>query len=169
MSIAHYAVAAAMMAVVLHAEPARADDRPKSVAALGECRKITDSSARLACYDKATEVFEASINAKDIVVIERAELRQKKKRGFGLAFTEGTILGNAAEPEAKELVAKVTGIAIAGRFIQYTLDSGAVWQTAEALFNQPQLNSTVTIKRAALGSFHMVFAKVPAVTAKRIR
>jgi len=169
MSIAPYAVAAAMLAVVMHAEPAWADDRPQSVAALGECRKITDNSARLACYDKATELLEASITAKDVVVIERAELRQKRKRGFGLAFTEGTILGNAAEPEAKELVAKVTGIAMVGRFIQYTLDSGAVWQTSEAILNQPQLNSAVTIKRGALGSFRMVFAKVPSVTAKRIR
>lgn len=169
MSIAHYAVTAVTMAVVLQAQPARADDRPKSVAALSECRKIADNSARLACYDKATETFEASINAKDVVVIERAELRQKKKRGFGLAFTEGTILGNAAEPEAKELTAKITGIALVGPYIQYTLDSGAVWQTSEAIFNQPQLNSSVTIKRGALGSFHMVFAKVPSVIAKRIR
>ncbi len=170
MSVGRWAMVVAVMSVgSLPAFPAQADTVPKGVQALNDCRAVAEALSRLACYDQAMAALEASIKTKDVVVIDRAELRQNKRRGFGLPFTERTVLGAAAEPEAKEQSARINGIALVGQFLQFTLDNGAVWRATEASFNEPKLGSSVTIKRGALGSFRLVFPNVPAVTAKRIR
>lgn len=164
------ALLGAVLCTIAGTAPAlAADQTPKSLKDLQECREISADAARLACYDKAVGAFAASVTAKDVVVVDRAEVQQRKKKSFGLPFTEGGILGPSAGPETSQVTARITAVRPWGQFLQITLDNGAVWQTTESSFLDPVAGSDVTIKRSILGNFKMIFPKGAALSAKRVR
>lgn len=158
-----------LAAGVAPAPSAAADELPKSLKSLEECRAIADNSARLACYDKAVMAFTASVSAKDVMVVDRAEVQQRKKKSFGLPFTEAGVLGPNAGPDTNQVTAKIAAVKPFGEFFLITLDNGGVWQTVESGFLDPEVGSEVTIKRGALGSFRMIFPKGAPLGAKRVR
>lgn len=156
-------------ACFLAAPAVAADETPAVLKKLQQCREIADNSARLACFDAAAAALDASVKSKDLVVVDREGLRERKKKGFGLPFTDRTVFGATAGPEAKEISGKITGLQLAGEFYVVTLEDGAVWRTTESSFIPPRLGSKVTIRRGSLGSFMMIFSEGPPLPAKRVR
>jgi len=160
----------ALLVAGVAAGPARAaEEAPAVLKKLQQCREITQDAARLACFDAAAAALDASVKAKEVVVVDREALRERKKKGFGLPFTDRTVFGAAAGPEAREVTGKITGLQLAGDLYVVTLEDGAVWRTTESSFIAPRLGSKVTIKRGTLGSFMMIFSEGPPLPAKRVR
>lgn len=161
--------ALSLLLLTLPLAAARAEEGPAVLKKIEQCRAIAEDGARLACFDAAAAALVASVKAKEVVVVDRAALREKKREGFGLPFTDRSVFGAAAGPDAKEITAKITGLQLAGDLFVVTLEDGAVWRTTESSFVPPRLGSKVTIKRGALGRFMMVFTEGPALPARRVR
>lgn len=154
------AVAVLAMAAVTPARAARANltaSRTAVSQAISDCRKVADKDARLACYDKAADAFEEAQAQGQVVVVDRAQVREVKRQSFGFAIPSLNFFPKGPkEEEMTRVTVKLSGAHQDenGKWVM-TTDENAVWRqidTAE-VFDPPHAGSTVAIRRASLGSF----------------
>lgn len=160
-------------ALALIAAPALAADRPAALEALRSCQAITADAERLACYDRAAAALNASVEKKEVVVLDQQDVKKTKRSLFGFTLPRIGIFGDGDKdndaPEFTEIettVTRVRGLGY-GKF-NFTIEDGAVWQTTEAVSMAPQPGDKVTIKRAALGSYFIKFGRSRAVKGMRV-
>ncbi len=175
-------VLAASMAL---ASPAVADPHPpaadgtqsKAFDAVIGCRSITGATERLACFDRSVDALQSAAAKRDIVVVDREVVRKTRRSLFGFnllsvpIFGDGNSNGKAGAPteEEREINATVRSARLAADgYWVVVLDDGAVWhQTDGTLALSPKAGNTVTIRRAALGSYYMRVGSQPGVKARR--
>lgn len=146
--------------------------RAAIVQTLVDCRKITDDSARLACYDKATAAFDQAEAKGDVVVVDREQAKKVRRQAFGFTIPSISIFEKG---EAKEEIDNATGVVASarqdgsGRWI-VKLEDGAVWAQVgvEDLFKTPKPGMPVKIRKAALGSYLMSIDNQGAFRAHRV-
>jgi len=137
------------------------------------CRKISDSGARLACYDGSVAKLADASDKKDVVVLDREDVRQTKRSLFGFALPHLPFFDNdgsqdkTAREEFSEIESKIVGTHqnAAGDWI-IALDDHSVWQTTEAPKSDPRTGDMIRIRKAALGSY---FANIAGERAARVR
>lgn len=80
--------AAGMLAIALpvaaHAQD-KGVDAGAMVDAIAECRKIADPQKRLACYDDATATLVDARDQRDILVLDREDVKKTKQALFGFS------------------------------------------------------------------------------------
>jgi hypothetical protein len=167
------------------AGPAPSADKPskaKRAAALQavvDCRPITDSGARLACYDAAAAKLDEAEAKGQVVVVDREQARQVRKEVFGLQLPSLDIfnLGGGGKGVAQgEDVDRITATVKQawrsgdGKWV-VELDTGAVWRQLEDgdLARDPHPGSKAEIRKASLGSFFLKLDGQPAFKAHRDR
>lgn len=144
------------------------------IADITACRAITDDAQRLACFDRTAATLASARAAKEIVVMDRTEVREKKRSLFGLSLPDINLFGRdddkAGEPEVAQVESSVVEVVKFGRD-RWTvrLANGSTWRTTEPARFDPRRGDPVVIKRAALGSFRGSFAKANAVRMERLR
>lgn len=157
-----------------------AQDAPKmpaQVAALQACRTKADAAERLACYDKAVDVLSAATASRELVVIDKADVKTARKGLFGfslpnISFLTGKSGDAEAEADARELQTTIVSARQWNReFWRFTVEDGAVWETTEAKrsFNDPKAGASVTIERGSLGAYYAKVGKGGRVQARRIK
>lgn len=164
-----------LLAMLLLAAPATAADkvRPAALEALRACQSITADAERLACFDRAAAALSASVDKKEVVVLDQQEVKKTKRSLFGFQLPRIGLFGDSDkdkdEPEFTQIETTVTGARGLGygKF-SFTIEDGAVWQTTEAGPNMPKPGDKVTIKKAALGSYFIKFGKQRAVKGMRV-
>lgn len=162
--------AAALLAP--HAALAQAQPGPDPVETLTRCRSVADPAARLACFDSAAAAVETAREKKEIVVLDRAEVKKTRRSLFGftlprIKFLEGD--GDDEAQELKELTGKAVSVAQVDRdHYVVTLDDGSRWQTIEPARFAPRTGASVRIKRAAMGSFMATFNEGRSIRVKRV-
>ena len=157
---------------------------PAPIGAVFACRQIGGAAERLACFDKASAALETAAKEREVVVLDRAEVKRTRRSLFGFQLPRIPLFGGgdsgksdkevereiAAEDvsEIDATIQRVTTLPY-GRY-RLLLDEGGTWETTEgwrgAMF--PEAKGKVNIKRGALGG-HML--KVPggrAISAKRV-
>ncbi len=169
--------ASTAMLVVLAMAPAIAVSREPSgkpraatFQALVDCRAIADDKLRLACFDKAVAVLDAAEASRDVVVVDKAQIREGRRQLFGLSLPNFTLFKDT--PRTEELK-EVDSVATAVRFTSegqwlITLEDGAVWQQTQpqALAKRPRIGSKIHIEAGTLGSF---FLRIDGETGQRAR
>jgi hypothetical protein len=153
------------------AEP-RTEGRAAIVQKLVDCRKLTDDSARLACYDQATAAFDQAEAKGDVVVIDRDQARKVRRQAFGFTLPSISIF---AKGESQEEVDTSDGVVAtarqdgAGHWV-VKLEDGAVWAQVDSneLFKTPKAGMPVKIRKAALGSYLMDIGNQRAFRAHRV-
>jgi hypothetical protein len=136
-----------------------------------DCRAVTDSAARLACYDAAAAALDAAEAKGDVVVMDREQTRQARREAFGFSLPSLDIFSRG---EAPEKIDRATfKVKRAWQFDNgkwaVELDSGAVWRQIDndAVYRTPKNGSTVEIRSAALGSYLMNIDGQRAVRVRR--
>lgn len=153
---------------VLAASPAVAgDSAPMLVQALKDCRAVADSTARLSCYDRATAAFEVAVAAKDVVVVDREQVKRDRRKQFGFIKPQPAAV-DAGVPEPVELKGKVSALSLWGDFFVVAVEGSGTWRTTESGFAAPALGEPVTIKKGTLGSYVMLF-RAGALRVRRLR
>ena len=147
--------------------------RPELFEALLRCRAIAEPAAKLACFEAATDSLEQAVEAREVVVVDRAQVRESRRRLFGISLPSLPVFGGGDEDEEDEIdsVEGVVAEAIQdrnGRWI-VRLEDGAIWvQTDDSpLALRPRPGQKVEINRAALGTFMMRVNGQPGVRAQR--
>jgi hypothetical protein len=166
------AVLAAATAVAPAALAQSKSQRAAIVQKLLDCKKIADSSERLACYDQSAAAFDQAEAKGDVVVIDREQAREVRKQAFGFTLPSISIFQKG---EAKEDVDNYDGVVALARrdgggHWVIKLEDGAVWAQVgvEELFKTPKPGMKVKIRKAALGSYMMVVENQGGFKARRV-
>lgn len=168
--------AVAAIAVAALPAAAHAADPPVAPALtrLIECRSVTDPAQRLSCYDTRLAELEAAAARKEVVVVDRDQIRKARRTLFGLTLPNLGIFGDSAEEgegvsRIDTTIAQVQETAD-GKWL-LTLAEGGTWQQTDSreLIVDPSPKDPITIRRAALGSYLANIQGQPAIRVKRIR
>lgn len=150
---------------------------------LADCRAQTVDAQRLACFDRTVAAVVDARTKKDIVILDRTEVRKAKTSLFGFSLPSIKLFGGGSDDEQlKRLVGVMrSSTSLPGGLIRFelvddpaTADQGAekagenrtVWETVEQVMLPPRRGDTVTIKSGALGSY---IATAPGRRSARVR
>lgn len=154
-------------AAVAETKPA---PKPAQLEALMRCQGEADAAKRLACYDGAVSAMQTAVESGDLRVQDKAEVQRLRLWNFGKSSLPVEQL--AKEDEIDMLALKIVAVTPAGDSQwRFELENGQVWQHTEASthFRAPKVGSTLTIKKAALGSYLVKVDDSRVARAKRIR
>ncbi|KQX21732.1 hypothetical protein ASD39_00685 [Sphingomonas sp. Root50] len=125
------------------------------------CRAIADSAARLACYDQSTSALEQAEAKKDLVVVDRKQIRETKKSLFGFTLPKIGLFGGSGDEKADEkdevveLESSVEAVRPigGGNFSLRLAKDAGTWETMSTINDAPRSGDKVRIRKAMLGSY----------------
>ena len=150
--------------------------RPQTFEAVVRCRAITDAGERLACFDQAVAALQSAQERRDLVVVDRQQVREGRRRLFGLALPRIPIFGGGDDAQDEDAVSSLESTVSAvttsgyGQY-QVTLADGSVWVQVDnnTLAVPPRSGHRIVINRGALGSFMMRVNNQPGIRVRRVR
>lgn len=152
-------------------QQAEAEARPAAFEALVRCRAIADAAARLSCFDTAAAALEQAAASRDLVVVDRAQIRESRRRLFGLPLPRLGIFGDGDDEEQVSSIESTVASAHQvgyGRWV-VRLQDGSTWAQTdnEVLAGRPRQGQPVKVERGALGSYRMRVNNQPAIRVQR--
>ncbi len=166
-----------LAALALLSTAALAKDPPKTsplVSALEACRAITDSTQRLACYDKEAGALLDATQKGDVAVVDKAEVRKARKSLFGFAmpkipFFSGDDTADVVSDTLESTIKSANGIGY-GKFRMTIAEGDAVWETTESYstMREPRAGDKIVIKRGPLGSYMLRIGSNRGVKGRRV-
>lgn len=162
-------VVACLVALPANAKEKAGGDRAQGFQTLVDCRSLTDSTARLDCYDRNVAALDAAEKAKDIIIVDRVQINEARHSLFGLTLPRINLFGgNGDELDRIEGTIVSAQMNDAGQ-MSLTLDDGAIWvQTDDFTVGRIKPGTKVTIKRGLGGSFFASVPGRPGFRAKRV-
>jgi hypothetical protein len=150
------AAAAGAATPALAARPAPPPS-PEALRALEACRGVAEDAARLACYDKAAASFSAAQAKGDVVVVDRAKVREIHRQAFGLPLPSLSLFERGSDTAPSRFsfeLAQASPSGEMGRW-RFTTNEGALWvQTDDSVLNHtPKPGVTLNVRKGALNSF----------------
>lgn len=138
-------------------------NRPELFRNLVDCRAITDNAERLACYDRSVGALEEAEKKKDLVVVDRKEIRETKKSLFGFSLPKLSLFGGGDDEDDKadkadeiqEIESTVVSVRMTGNrgwALRLANDAGT-WETLSEITLPPRAGDKVKIRKASLGSY----------------
>jgi hypothetical protein len=143
--------------------------RPKPFDDVVACKSITDPLARLACYDEKVAALDEAAKKEDIILTDKAAVKEAKRGLFGFDVPKIRIFGNGEDVEEIEATVKSVSITRAGMVLMI-LEDGARWQQVDTkvLNREPRTGSVARIRKATMGSYLVSFDGGPAIRMKRL-
>lgn len=146
--------------------------RPELFDALLRCRAIAEADVKLKCFEDATAALEQAVEQRDVVVVDRAQVRETRRRLFGVTLPHLPVFGGGGDDEDE--VQSVEGVVASasqdrnGRWI-IQLEEGATWNQTDnnVLALRPRPGQPVVINRAALGTYMMRVNRQPGIRVRR--
>jgi hypothetical protein len=145
--------------------------RPETLTRLMACRAISDSAARLACYDAAAGAIDTAERQGDLVVIDRAQAEETRRQLFGFEVpTLPRLFSGApqAEIESIETTLQSASQLSESRWV-FRLADGSVWRQIDSdpVRFQNRAGQEVRVRKASLGSFLLTVGNSRAVRVRR--
>jgi len=164
-------LAALAAASALSGQAAPAQEQPETLVRLMACRSVTDSAARLACFDTAAGALETAQRQGDVVVIDRAGVAETRRQLFGFEMpTLPRLFGPEGVGEIDSIDSTLQSAALVGegRWV-FRLADGSVWRQidSERVRFQNQPGQAVQVRTASLGSFLLTVGSSRAVRVRR--
>ena len=171
--------AIAVMALVAGGSAAAKDKAPAPPPQVWQdmvkCKQIADPTARLACFDGQVGKLEQATNSGDLVLADRATMKQARKGLFGFRLPSlGLFGGNKDGSDADELSEIDTTVTSARQFgygnWRLSLADGSVWEQTDdvKLLFDPRKGSKVHIYKGALGTYRVNIEGQRALKMRRV-
>ena len=144
--------------------------RPKAFDDVVACKLIENPEQRLACYDEKVVALDNAQKNKDIILTDKAAVKEAQRGLFGFQIPKLKIFGSSDDDVAEiEAIVKLVTANRAGQ-VTITLEDGARWQQVDTkiLNREPKAGSKARIRLASMGSYLVSFDSGPAVRMKRI-
>ncbi|MFT3978313.1 MAG: hypothetical protein QM688_14580 [Sphingomonas bacterium] len=137
--------------------------------AVARCADIREDGARLACYDKAAGALVAAESRHEVVVVDQAQVRETKRRLFGIALPISPLFENAPDIDRVETTLQSATIT-PGAPMTFVLADGATWMQTDdnQVVGKPKQGEKVVITRGTLGSFKLALGNRPAIKVRRV-
>lgn len=155
------AVAMAGAAAIAAAPPAE-PRRPAAYEALVRCRAIDNDEARLRCFDQSVAALQEAADKRELVVVDRGQIRETRRRLFGLDLPNLPFFGGN-DDEAREEVRQIDGTIAEVRSVNklwiIRLQEGGTWIQTDGSRRgqQPKVGTKVKIRKGTLGGYIMEF------------
>jgi hypothetical protein len=161
--------------------PNPASSGTTSIDQLADCRAEAVDARRLACFDRTVAAVIDARRKKDLVILDRTEVRKAKTSLFGFSLPSIKLFGGGGDDEQlKQLIGVMrNSTMLPGGLIRFELedvpvggavakagDNKSVWETLEQVMLPIRRGDTVTIKSGALGSY---VATAPGRRSARVR
>ncbi len=145
--------------------------RPELLSRLVGCRAVSDSAARLACYDQTTEALDTAERQGQVVVVDRAQVTAARRQLFGFQLPSITLFdqGDAAEPINQIETTLSRAVMVGeGRWL-FTLADGTAWRQidSESVNFRNRAGEAVRVRKASLGSYLLTTGGSRAVRVRR--
>tara|TARA_R110000824_G_scaffold65622_8_gene170779 strand:+ start:320 stop:889 length:570 start_codon:yes stop_codon:yes gene_type:complete len=123
------------------------------------CKDIAEPTARLACFDAKVTALQTAQTTNQVVIADREQVREARRGLFGLTLPRIKLFDG--DGDEGDQIEEIDGIVKSARTFRsgkwvIRLEDGAVWQqtdTPRGSMRDPKSGDSITIKRAALGSF----------------
>lgn len=162
---------AAAAAVAAPPPTIKTEGRAQALQHLIDCRKIADGAQRLACFDEAAAAIDQAEAKGDIVVVDREQARKVRRQAFGFTLPSISLFERGEKPEEiATLEGKITAVRqISPGKWTIRLEDGGTWTQIDTneVPNDPKVGDTVTIRRAAMGSYIMSLGHHAAIRVHR--
>lgn len=147
---------AAVLTMANSGDVRRNSDRSPLLTKLVECRAITDTAARLVCYDVQVDALDTAERSKQIVVVDKAQVSEARRGLFGFTLPSLKIFGgDDDDQESRELESTIAAASRNGDgqwFI--VLKDGARWRQIDNKFvGQPKAGQKITIRKSGIGTY----------------
>jgi hypothetical protein len=165
-------LALAVTANASYAASPKPPGRAELVKELSACRAITDSTQRLACFDRTAAALDEAQSKGEVVVVDRKQVQEVKREAFGFNLSTLSVFnksgGKEPEDDSMTAVAKSAFQNATGKWV-VTLDSGAVWRQIDddSLSREPHSGSQIHIRKAMMGSYMMNVDNQPGIRVHR--
>jgi hypothetical protein len=175
----HHLLLAALLAALPASAAAgqaanRSEQRPELFAALVRGRSITEDAARLQCFDAAAAALQTAAERRDVVMVDRQQVRESRRRLFGLALPRLPIFGGNDDDDDEEAIDHIESNIVSAHQIDYgrwvvRLEDGSTWVQTDnnIIAGRPRSGQPVRVNRGALGSFMMRVNGQPGVRVRR--
>lgn len=148
------------------------EGRPELIDRLFACRSVSDEEGRLKCYDEQVAAIERAESEREIVLADRAQLKEARRGLFGFSLPRIKLFSNDnAEEEVKSIEAKIVSVTRnASGKLSVTLDSGARWVQTDStpVLGEVREGDTIKIDQAALGSYMGKIGQRRAIRMRRL-
>lgn len=125
-----------------------------------ECRAIPSADLRLQCLEKAAAALEASIKAKDVMIVDRSDVRKTRRSLFGLALPSIRLFGAGNDDAEEQAFTEITSTvasagAVANNRVEIRLadDADAVWRTTDPMNFPPRAGAAIRIRKGTMGTY----------------
>lgn len=151
-----------------------ADSAERVLGGLRACKGLAEAE-RLACYDRAAAALDRAVEAKEVTLIDKQEVRRTRRGLFGFTLPRIGIFSDEENEEEEGFAELNTTVAsvrtVENGRVEFRLGDGseAVWRTTDAVAFPPKPGTAVRIRKAALGSYLVKFGKDRIVRGTRIR
>lgn len=123
------------------------------------CKDIAEAGARLACYDEKVAALQTAQSSNQVVIADREQVREARRGLFGLSLPRIKLFGG--DGDEGDQIKEIEGVIQSARTIRsgkwlIRLEDGALWQQTDpprSTMRRPRAGDSITIERAALGSF----------------
>ncbi len=161
-------------AAIGQARTEAAQARPELFEALVRCRSLSGDAARLACFDNAAAALQAAAERRDVVVVDRAQVRESRRRLFGLALPRLPIFGGGGDDDDEEEISSIESNIVSAHQFGYgrwmvRLEDGSTWAQTDdnVIAARPRAGQPVRVNRGALGTYMMRVNRQPGVRVRR--
>ena len=130
------------------------DQTPPVFQAVLDCKTVADPKERLACFDRTVESLAKANSTRDILVAERATVKEAQKGLFGLSLPRIKLFGDDDDDEVKEIESTITSVRRdENAALIITIADGARWRQIDSQPISAKVGDKIKIRKAALGSF----------------
>jgi hypothetical protein len=133
--------------------------RPAIFQKLVDCRAQQDAALRLACYDAQVAALDDAETKKELVVVDKAQMKQARKSLFGFSLPKISLFGGGDNDQDEEDLKILETTVSSARQMndgnwRVQLADGVYWRQMEAkdIF-PPKAGDKINIRRASMGSY----------------
>lgn len=145
------------------------DSLPEVFEAVLSCRAITVANERLACFDRSVSAMASAREEKNLVIADRATLRETKKGLFGFTLPKLKLFGDSEGEDVAQIESAIAGVRTnSDGLAVFTLTDGAHWKQVDGAQSWARKGDKIVIKRAALGSYMAKVGKGPMIRVMRL-
>jgi len=127
------------------------------------CASVSDSAARLECYDQAVGRLRQAQDGGQLVAVDRGQIQTLERESFGFSIpTLSSLIPNfggddSDEPSLERLELAVARVVTRGSGRQaIVMENGQIWADTEIITNPTiREGDTVIIRRGPLGNYLM--------------
>lgn len=165
--------AALSISATAHAEPNNQTVGSQAFRDMLDCRQVQDATQRLACFDRQAAIVAGAKERQEIVVTDKAEIRQTRRKLFGFALPSSSVLGSddsSAESSRLETqVASARRNRDGGWIVQ--LSEGGTWEQIDSrmLALSPKNGQKAIVTKGVLGSYFVSIDGQPAIKMRRVQ